>query len=128
MMQTTARNRGILPAYENARQFVHDLHGAGATLVAGTDANSAPGAPATVPHGDGLHDELRLLVEAGLTPMEALRAATSTAAAAFGWSDGGIIRAGVRSNLVLVGGDPTSDIDTIRDIRQVWMGAQASAG
>src|SRR5690606_6015610 len=55
------------------------LHAAGVTLLAGTDA----GNPGTT-HGASLHGELKLLVRAGLSPAEALNAATTATADAFG--------------------------------------------
>ncbi len=62
------------------------------------------------------------MVDAGLTPVEALRGATILAAETFGLSDCGEIRAGKRADLLLVDGDPTSDISTTRNIRGVWIG------
>jgi imidazolonepropionase-like amidohydrolase len=121
MMRTTAERRSILPAYAHAKRFVTDLHAAGATLVVGSDANSAPGAPAAVPHATGALDELELLVDAGLSPLEALRAATSTAAALFRWENRGIVRADARADLVLVDGDPTADIRATRSARGMWL-------
>ncbi|WP_228046186.1 amidohydrolase family protein [Saccharopolyspora montiporae] len=121
MMAGTARNLGN-PAlsYDHARDTVAALHQAGAVVVAGTDANDAPGVPAAVPHGSSLHDELELLVEAGLTPLEALRSATATAATAFGLDDRGRIAPGLRADVVLVTGDPASDISATRRLRSVW--------
>jgi imidazolonepropionase-like amidohydrolase len=81
----------------------------------------APMSPAKVPHGESLHDELGLLVEAGLTPVEALRAATTLPALYFGMGDRGIIAPGTRADLVLVDGDPTQDIAATRAIRGVWI-------
>jgi hypothetical protein len=63
---------------------------------------------------------LELLVNAGLTPAEALAAATSVPAKAFGLQDRGIIAPGKRADLVLVDGDPTSDIKATRKIEGVW--------
>ncbi len=107
--------------YAHARESVTALHRAGVPIVAGTDANSAPGAPVSVPHGSSLHDELELLVEAGLSPTEALRRATSAAAEAFGLADRGAVEPGRRADQVLVGGDPTSDVSVTRDVRGVWI-------
>jgi imidazolonepropionase-like amidohydrolase len=59
-------------------------------------------------------------VGAGLTPLEALRAATSTPARAFGLTDRGRIATGLRADLVLVEGDPTTDITRTRRIVAVW--------
>jgi len=61
-----------------------------------------------------------LLVRAGLTPVEALTAATSAPAAAFRLADRGRIAPGLRADLVLVQGDPTSDIASSRAIVAVW--------
>ncbi|MFG3100602.1 amidohydrolase family protein [Streptomyces sp. NPDC048182] len=121
MMRGVARNLGN-PAvdYAHARDTVTALHRAGAVLVAGTDANRAPGVPAAVAHGSSLHDELALLVEAGLSPVEALRSATSTAAAAFALPDRGSIRPGLRADLLLVTGSPATDITASRAVRGVW--------
>lgn len=108
--------------YDNARDSVGVLHRAGVRILAGTDANDDPAAPARVAHGNALHRELELLVEAGLTPTEALRAATESTAQFFGLTDRGTVGTGLRADLVLVGGDPTRDITTTRDIRAVWIG------
>lgn len=128
MMRGTAHNLGN-PAlsYDHARNTVTALHQAGATLVVGTDANKAQGVPAAVPHGSSLHDELDLLVEAGLSPLEALRSATSVAATAFSLHDRVRIRPGLRADLLLVTGDPVSDISATRQIRNVWTAGHAIA-
>jgi imidazolonepropionase-like amidohydrolase len=105
--------------YGHARSFVSALHRAGASIVLGTDANQAPQVPANVPYGDSVHTELALLVDAGLTPTEALHAATGAAADRFGLSDRGRIRPGLRADLLLVDGDPTSDITASRAVRTV---------
>lgn len=93
------------------------LAAAGVALLAGTDAPN-PG----LAHGASLHRELELLVAAGLTPLAALRAATSAPAQAFGLTDRGAIRPGMRADLVLVDGDPLADITSTRRIRTVWRG------
>jgi imidazolonepropionase-like amidohydrolase len=80
----------------------------------------APASPAQIQHGEALHDELGLLVDAGLTPVEALRSATVVPAAFFGLTDRGVIAAGRRADLLLVDGDPTQDIAATRTIRSVW--------
>jgi hypothetical protein len=86
-----------------------------ATVLAGTDA-PGPG----VAHGASLHRELELLSFAGLTPIEALRAATSRPAAAFGLTDRGRIAPGMRADVVLVEGDPTENILATRAIVRVY--------
>ncbi|SEQ93493.1 Imidazolonepropionase [Lentzea xinjiangensis] len=96
------------------------LHDAGATIVLGTDANADETSPARVAHGVAVHEELALLVAAGLSPADALAAATSRAAAVFGLADRGVIAAGKRADLLLLARDPTADITATRDIIGVW--------
>jgi imidazolonepropionase-like amidohydrolase len=110
--------------YRHAKSTVATFHRAGATILAGTDSNDDPAAPYQVRHGESLHEELERLVDAGLTPAEALRGATSLAAAAFGLTDRGVIAPGRRADLVLVDGDPTRDISATRNIRCVWIGGR----
>jgi imidazolonepropionase-like amidohydrolase len=75
---------------------VRQLKAAGARILAGTDAPN----PGTA-HGASIHRELELLVQAGLTPVEALTAATSTPAAVFSLKDRGRIAPGLRADLLL---------------------------
>ncbi|HEU4889746.1 MAG TPA: amidohydrolase family protein [Thermoanaerobaculia bacterium] len=105
---------------EHAFATVRQLKAAGARILAGTDAPN----PGTT-HGASMHRELELLVQAGLTPVEALTAATSTPAAAFSLKDRGRIAPGLRADLLLVDGDPTSDITATRAIATVWKGGVA---
>jgi imidazolonepropionase-like amidohydrolase len=102
---------------EGAYEAVRQLNAAHVPILAGTDV----GNPGTT-QGASLHGELELLVRAGLTPVEALRAATSAPAAAFHLDDRGQVAPGKRADLVLVNGDPTSDIRNTRDIAAVWKG------
>jgi imidazolonepropionase-like amidohydrolase len=115
------------PAYEPARATVATLHAAGMPILAGTDANATPAAPASPVFGESLHDELGLLVDAGLTPSHALDAATSLAAEHFGLPDRGRIAPGLRADLVLLDGDPTVDIAATRTIRGVWIAGERVA-
>jgi imidazolonepropionase-like amidohydrolase len=91
------------------------LHRAGVTILAGTDAPNP-----TTTFGVSLHLELELLVRAGLTPAEALTAATAAPAKFFHVADRGRIVRGLRADLVLVDGDPTADIRATRHIAAVW--------
>lgn len=109
------RDSSLVMDYRNAIAAVHQLKAANVPILAGTDAPN----PGTA-HGPSLHGELELLVEAGLTPLEALRAATSTPAAVFHLGDRGRIQAGLRADLVLVEGDPSRDIRATRQIVGVW--------
>jgi imidazolonepropionase-like amidohydrolase len=107
-------------AYANAQASVSALHKAGVPILAGTDANAAPGSPASVPHGESLHRELELLMQAGLPALDVLRAATEAPARYFGLADRGRIEPGLRADLVLIDGDPLADIRASRSIRRVW--------
>lgn len=109
------------PRYEPAVDSVSALHRAGVPVLVGTDANQTPAAPASPPMGASLHDELALLVEAGLTPVEALRGATSLAGDHFGLRDRGRLASGMRADVVLLAEDPTADTTAIRGIRGVWI-------
>ena len=116
LKQTFPRREGGPPrSYAAAVAMVRQLEAAGVAILAGTDAPN----PGTA-HGATIHGEMKLLVEAGLTPTEALRAATSAPAKAFGLDDRGRIAVGKRADLVLVRGDPTSDVGATRDIVAVW--------
>jgi imidazolonepropionase-like amidohydrolase len=112
------------PGYRHAEAAVGAMHTAGIPVIAGTDANNAPFVPYSPVHGESIHGELALLVAAGLTPAEALRAATSRAAELFGLDDRGAITPGLRADLLLVEGDPTTDISATRNIRHVWIAGQ----
>jgi imidazolonepropionase-like amidohydrolase len=94
---------------------VRQLRRAGVPILAGTDAPN----PGTA-YGASMHRELELLVDAGLTPIEALTAATSLAAEKFHLRDRGRIEAGLRADLILVEGDPTTQIRATRKIAGVW--------
>jgi imidazolonepropionase-like amidohydrolase len=108
------------PSYKSARGSVAELHRAGVPILAGTDANAGPGIPFSPRHGESLHDELELLIEAGLSTVEALRAATVLPAQYFGLHDRGVIEPGRRADLLLIDGDPIADIRATRQIRRVW--------
>ena len=108
------------PSYESARASVSAVHRAGVPILAGTDANAGAGIPFAPRHGESLHDELELLIDAGLSTVEALRAATVLPAQHFGLHDRGVIEPGRRADLVLIDGDPIADIRATRQIRRVW--------
>ncbi|MHC4943028.1 MAG: amidohydrolase family protein, partial [Planctomycetota bacterium] len=95
-----------------ARNFVRQAAGAGAKIVAGS-GTPTPG----VGPGTGLHREIELLVEAGLTPAEALNAATLEAARCLGREqDLGSLEPGKIADLVLVQGNPLEEIGSIKEV------------
>lgn len=96
-------------------RVVAAMHAAGVPVMAGTDAII----PGLVP-GLSLHQELQALVRAGLTPMEALAAATRVPAEFLGIADEvGTIEVGKRADLVLLDADPRADIANTRTIAAV---------
>lgn len=94
---------------------VRTLHEAGVPLLAGSDAPN----PGTA-QGASLHHELGLLVAAGVPPVDALRAATSVPARAFGLQGRGCLEPGCRADLLLVEGNPLTDIEATTRIAAVW--------
>jgi imidazolonepropionase-like amidohydrolase len=88
---------------------------AGVSILAGTDTMN----PQCLP-GFGIHDELALLVDAGLSPLAALQAATRNAAQFIGQPDRrGTIEVGKVADLVLLDKDPLADIHNTRAIQAV---------
>jgi len=95
--------------------LVGEMNRAGVKILAGTDSGSVP----FVLQSFSLHDELRLLVEGGLSPMDALQAATANAAECAGRRDTlETIEVGKIADLVLLEGNPLSSIANtlIKDI------------
>lgn len=78
------------------------------------------GVPASPPFGSSLHHGLELLVDAGLSTLDALRAATSLPAQHFALGDRGAVEPGKRADLVLISGDPLADIRATRSVERVW--------
>jgi imidazolonepropionase-like amidohydrolase len=100
---------------EKSAHVVGEMQVAGVKILAGTDT----AAPFVYP-GFSLHDELALLVHAGLTPMQALQSATSRAAEFMGKSaTQGTIEKGKVADLVLLDADPLADIQNTSRIRAV---------
>lgn len=97
------------------------MHAAGVPIAAGTDANMHPATPAQIPHGTTLHGELELLVEAGLSPVEALASGTSRAAEIFRIEGRGVLKSGAKADLVVLHEDPRENIQATRSIAQVWI-------
>lgn len=96
-------------ALENQAQFVKAVHDRGGVILAGSD----PGLPVLTP-GYGLQRELQNLVDAGLTPLEAIRAAAYDSATVMGLeNDRGSIAVGQRADLVLVEGRPDENITAV---------------
>jgi hypothetical protein len=89
------------------------MHAAGVPVLAGTDMSDE--VRWQLP-GYSLHDELLLLAEAGLSPSDAIRAATAEPARVFGVPDSGTLEPGKIAVMVLLGADPLEDIRNTRRI------------
>jgi imidazolonepropionase-like amidohydrolase len=87
------------------------LHHAGVPIVPGSDTGLV---------GFGLHREIELYVEAGMTPLEAIQSATIVSARAMRLDrEVGTVEAGKRADLILVDGDPLKDIRRLRRVTRV---------
>lgn len=106
--------------YELEKIMLKELHRAGVILLLATDCGS--GAMGIVP-GFSIHDELRILIENGFTPYEAIATGTINAAMVIekmaGEGNFGTIEVGKRADLILVNGNPLEDVGKIRDLRGV---------
>ena len=101
--------RKRLPAlYQNLRR----LHDAGVPVALGTDMWAFPGLAVSI--------EMELYVRAGFTPLEAIRAATQTAARSMGATDRGTLEAGKKADFLVLDGDPVANVRAARRIAQVW--------
>jgi imidazolonepropionase-like amidohydrolase len=103
-------------AYENMLRFVGMYHRAGGTVVVGSHSE--------VPHAEfGLayQRELELLVQAGLSPAEAIRAGTLDNARYFRAVHLGSVTGGTQADLIFVAGDPLKDISAMRQVKRVML-------
>ena len=108
-------------AFHKQEKFVGMCNRAGVKIIAGTDG---PGIGSLLP-GFGLHRELELLVASGLSPLQALRAATLTAAEALGKEDRlGTIEPGKFADMVVLNADPLQEIQNLSKIHLVVQGGK----
>jgi enamidase len=105
--------------FANEMQFERDFFRAGGQLIVGTDPTGYGGVVA----GYANHRALELLVEAGLTPLEAIQAATSNGATYLGRADSvGTVAVGRRADLMVVRGDPSVRIGDVANVETVFKG------
>ena len=105
--------------FANEMQFERDFLRAGGLLLAGTDPTGYGGVVA----GYANHRALELLVEAGLTPFEAIKVATLNGAQYLGRADSvGTIAVGRRADLLVVRGDPSTRIGDVTNVETVFKG------
>lgn len=104
-------------AFRQLQDFLKTIHDAGIQVAIGTDAGTPD-----VPFGWGMHREMAIYVEAGLTPMQAIVAATATGAAQIpplGEADFGTLAPGKVADLVVLDADPLEDIRNTQNIDRV---------
>lgn len=112
---TVAWTESALATFAANQRLVRELHRAGVGLLAGTDVGGALIVP-----GVSLHQELALIVEAGLTPLQALQTATLNPAKFLGQSSQmGDVRVGKTADLVLLDANPLEDIVNTRRVNGV---------
>jgi imidazolonepropionase-like amidohydrolase len=100
--------------WETQKRLVRRMQAAGVGILAGTDASCQGGLP-----GASLHGELQWLVEAGLTPLQALQAATLGPAQYLGREGQGRLAQGQRADIVVLAANPLADIANLRQIEGV---------
>jgi hypothetical protein len=107
--------------YRNMQTFVRKLAQAGGKILVGTDAVGDPVIP-----GLSVQQEMQLLVDAGLTPMQAIEAASREAAESIGkGGEVGTIQPGRFADMVLLNANPLEDIGNTRKIAQVFQNGDA---
>jgi imidazolonepropionase-like amidohydrolase len=107
--------------FEKRLEFISMCNEAGVRFLAGTDTFG----PGTLLPGASLLNELELLCRAGLSPLEALRSATDTAASALGCEgDLGILATGGLADVVVLDANPLENISNARSVRLVVQGGQ----
>ena len=113
-------SRGRMAAVAEIRRAIPAFYQAGVPIVVGTDAPW----PYLIP-GFSLHDELAMLTTSGLTPAQVLTAATREASRRLGIDHlTGTLEEGKSADLLLVEGNPVSEIDDIRRVREVFRAGQ----
>ncbi|MEV6492351.1 amidohydrolase family protein, partial [Actinoplanes sp. NPDC051633] len=112
--RTPARIAESAELFRRRLGLTADLAAAGVPLMTGTDLGTTYLMP-----GFSLHDELKMFVRAGLTPLQALAAATLNPARYLGRSDAGVVARGAIADLVLLDANPLHDIGNTTRINSV---------
>jgi imidazolonepropionase-like amidohydrolase len=126
--EASARYRGYRPGIDpeparlqRARETFKKAMAAGVIIANGSDMG-------VFAHGDGAR-EIELLVEFGMKPADALRAATTVAAKVIGFQDRlGAVKPGLLADLITVEGDPIGDIKALRRVHLVMKGGEIDRG
>ena len=112
--------QGLVYACEATKLF-YDM---GVPVLVGTDANNSTYVP-MVDHGVSIYEEMEMLADCGIPPIDVLRGATSLNADTFGIKDRGRIAPGCKADFILVKGRPDKNISDIRNIEKVFVNGQS---
>jgi imidazolonepropionase-like amidohydrolase len=110
----------VKAAFEMGQKNLKTLEDAGVRVAFGTDSGATP---ARIP-GWAEHHELELMVQAGLTPMQAIVAATQGSAAVVGSADIGTLEAGKRADFLVLAASPLDRISNTRQMLTIWHGGK----
>ena len=112
------QRRQLRRGYENLQSFIRKFVQAGGTVLAGSDT------PSFVLPGISLHREMQLLVDAGLTPMQAIQAATRNNAEFLQERDMGTVEPGKVADVLIVRENPLADIGNSKTVDRVILGGK----
>lgn len=125
-VQDDKKTQAEIAAQSIEMKNMKKVYDAGILVALGTDSGATP----TRPYGFSEHNELQLLVKAGLTPLQAIMIATRNGAELLGASaEFGVLRPGLKANFIVLDKDPSEDIRNTESISAVWKnGEKVSAG
>lgn len=107
------------PAYKAYKEHFKEFYDTGVTVIAGTDMVMYQSPLLPLPR------ELQYMVEYGITPVQAIQTATSNPAKVLGVEDErGLVKEGLDADLLVVGGDLSSDITCLNDVKLVTLGGR----
>jgi imidazolonepropionase-like amidohydrolase len=118
--RTPAAVEAAQKTYRIMQRNLAKLNAAGAVIGFGADSGAVP----DYFHAYNTHRELQLMVEAGMTPAQALTAVTVTSAEFLRLQDHGTLDAGKAADFLVLDGDPLSDIANTRKIAKVYLRGQ----
>lgn len=109
----------VIALIELRKKLIRACQEGGVTILSGSDAPQVFDVP-----GFSLHQELQYMVNAGLTPFQALQTSTTNVATYFKLNNAGTIKEGNVSDLVLLNGNPLTDISQTQNIEGVLLGSK----
>jgi imidazolonepropionase-like amidohydrolase len=119
------RYKNNIAAYNMALKNLKKLHYSGVLVVMGTDSGAQP----VRAQGFSEHLELQLMVDAGLTPLQAIAVSTSNASSALKLKDQGVLAPGMRADFMILNSNPENDIKATQSIQSIWKnGIEVSNG